>query len=147
MVCQTEMSSFQICRSRGRPSRQLNLCTYCYALIAYSAFPIPSTFASYASNFAGKVPFSLWSSHRSHHDAGHSDLYAMKNYSHRSVYSTSLLRSNHCRDRHAHLAARLEVLALGVDALVVVDVVLPAVLRLILVREAGIEAGCKDRGG
>lgn len=40
----------------------------------------------------------------------------------------------------SHLTAGSKVLALGNDALVVVDIVLPAVLGLVLVGEAGIEA-------
>jgi hypothetical protein len=39
-----------------------------------------------------------------------------------------------------HLAAGSKILALGDDALVVVDIVLPAMLGLVLVGEAGIEA-------
>ena len=40
----------------------------------------------------------------------------------------------------AHLAAGREVFTLGKNAFVVVDIVLPAVLGLVHVREAGIEA-------
>lgn len=41
---------------------------------------------------------------------------------------------------HSYLATRSKVLALGNDALVVVNIVLPAVLGLVLVRKAGIGA-------
>jgi hypothetical protein len=39
-----------------------------------------------------------------------------------------------------HLAAGSKILALGDDALVVIDIVLPAVLGLVLVRETSVEA-------
>ena len=52
------------------------------------------------------------------------------------------------RASSSYLAAGLKVLSLGHDALVVIDVVLPAVLGLVLVREAGVEAcdGLLDTG-
>lgn len=43
--------------------------------------------------------------------------------------------------------ARLKVFSLGSDALVVVDVVLPAVLGLVHVREASIGADCHELEG
>lgn len=43
-------------------------------------------------------------------------------------------------DLSAYLAARRKVLSLGDDALMVVDIILPAVLGLVHVRKAGIGA-------
>ena len=50
--------------------------------------------------------------------------------------------SEHSRDsiELSYLTARSELFALSCDTLVVIDVILPAVLRLVLVRESGIEA-------
>jgi hypothetical protein len=60
------------------------------------------------------------------------------------VSKSFLICSRLSSSTHTYLAARLEVLSLGEDALVVVDVVLPAVLGLVLVREASVETCCFD---
>lgn len=54
--------------------------------------------------------------------------------------SVLALSSKEKATKEAHLAAGGKILALCGDALVVVDIVLPAVLGLVLVGEAGVEA-------